>query len=198
MRFSQALIFEVMANTTVNNIKRKNIIRYNNDLCLVLECQVRTPPNNASYCQMELRSLSSGRVIPVRTNIGASFDVLDNSIRQLELLYQADGNYVFSDAETFEEFPIPASMLKDSEGFLIEGQTYDILFVEEKPVSVNLPASVNVKVVEAPPAVKGDTSGNAQKAVKIESGLTVMVPLFIKEGEVIRVSTEDRSYLGRA
>lgn len=187
-----------MANTTVNNIKRKNIIRYNNDLCLVLECQVRTPPNNASYCQMELRSLSSGRVIPVRTNIGASFDVLDNSIRQLELLYQADGNYVFSDAETFEEFPIPAASLKDSEGFLIEGQTYDILFVEEKPVSVNLPASVNVKVVEAPPAVKGDTSGNAQKAVKIESGLTVMVPLFIKEGEVIRISTEDKSYLGRA
>lgn len=187
-----------MANTTVNNIKRKNIIRYNNDLCLVLECQVRTPPNNASYCQMELRSLSSGRVIPVRTNIGASFDVLENSIRQLELLYQADGNYVFSDAETFEEFPLPASMLKDAEGFLIEGQTYDILFVEEKPVSVNLPASVNVKVVEAPPAIKGDTSGNAQKAVKIESGLTVMVPLFIKEGEIIRVSTEDKSYLGRA
>lgn len=190
--------FSFMANTTVNNIKRKNIIRYNNDLCLVLECQVRTPPNNASYCQMELRSLSSGRVIPVRTNIGASFDVLENSIRQLELLYQADGNYVFSDAETFEEFPIPASSLKDSEGFLIEGQTYDILFVEEKPVSVNLPASVNVKVVEAPPAVKGDTSGNAQKAVKIESGLTVMVPLFIKEGEVIRISTENKAYLGRA
>lgn len=105
---------------------------------------------------------------------------------------------MFSDAETFEEFPIPASTLKDSEGFLIEGQTYDILFVEEKPVSVNLPASVNVKVVEAPPAIKGDTSGNAQKAVKIESGLTVMVPLFIKEGEIIRISTEDKSYLGRA
>lgn len=63
---------------------------------------------------------------------------------------------------------------------------------------MNLPASVNVKVVEAPPAVKGNTSGNAQKAVKIESGLTVMVPLFIAEGEVIRISTENKAYLGRA
>ena len=192
------LSVKLMANTTVNNIKRKNIIRYNNDLCLVLECQVRTPPNNASYCQMELRSLASGRVIPVRTNIGASFDVLENSIKQLELLYQADGNYVFSDAETFEEYPISAASLKDSEGFLVEGQTYDILFVEEKPITVNLPAAIEVKVTEAPPAVKGNTSGNAQKAVTIETGLTVMVPLFIAEGEVIRISTEDKSYLGRA
>ncbi|MCD8284370.1 MAG: elongation factor P [Opitutae bacterium] len=187
-----------MANTTVNNIRRKNIIRYNNDLCLVLECQVRTPPNNASYCQMELRSFSSGRVIPVRTNIGASFDVLENSIKHLELLYQADGNYVFSDAETFDEYPIPATTLKDIAGFLIEGQSYDVLFVEDKPITVNLPASIEVKVVEAPPAVRGNTSGNAQKAVKVESGITVMVPLFIAEGEVIRISTENRAYLGRA
>lgn len=187
-----------MANTTVNNIKRKNIIRYNNDLCLVLECQVRTPPNNASYCQMELRSLANGRVIPVRTNIGASFDVLENTIKRLELSYQADGNYVFMDPESFEECPISAGTLKDSEGFLVEGQTYDILFVEEKPVTVNLPAAIEVKVVEAPPAVKGNTSGNAQKSVTIETGLTVMVPLFIENGETIRISTEDKSYLGRA
>ncbi len=147
---------------------------------------------------MKLRSLSTGYVIPVRTNIGASFDVLENSIKKLELLYQADGNYVFSDANTFEEYPVSATTLKDIAGFLVEGQTYEVLFVEEKPVTVSLPASIEVKVVEAPPAVRGNTSGNALKAVKVESGLTVMVPLFISEGEVIRISTDTCVYQGRA
>ena len=187
-----------MANTTVNNIKRKNIIRYNGDLCIVLECQVRTPPNNASYCQMELRSLAYGNIIPVRTNIGASFDVLENNIRKLDLLYTADGAYVFSDPETFEEYPIGQDKLADIAGFLIEGQAYDVLFVEDKPVTVSLPASIEMKVVEAPPAVKGKSATNAQKAVKVETGITINVPLFIAEGEKIRVSTEDKTYLGRA
>jgi len=187
-----------MPNTPVNNIRKKNVIRYNGDLCLVLECLVRTPPNNASYCQMELRSLSSGRLIPVRTNIGASFETLDNSVKRLELSYEADGNFVFADPNTFEESYVPATVIEDIKGFLVPGQSYDIMFVDGKPVTVNLPSAVEIKVVDAPPAIKGDTSGNVLKPVTLETGLVVNVPLFIKEGEVIRVNTEDKSYLGRA
>ncbi|MDR2429602.1 MAG: elongation factor P [Puniceicoccales bacterium] len=187
-----------MPNTPVNNIRKKNVVRYNGDLCLVLECLVRTPPNNASYCQMELRSLSSGRLIPVRTSIGASFETLDNSVRKLELSYEADGNFVFMDTTSFEETYVPRSIIEDSVGFLVPGQNYDIMFVDGKPVTVNLPGAVEIKVVDAPPAIKGDTSGNVLKPVTLETGLVVNVPLFIKEGEIIRVSTEDKSYLGRA
>ncbi len=187
-----------MANTPVNNIRKKNVIRYNSDICLVLECSIRTPPNNASYCQMELRSLSSGRLIPVRTNIGASFETLDNNITRLELSYEADGNYVFMNPTTFEETTLSGSLVEDTKDFLAPGQTYDIMFVDGKPVSINLPAAVDMKVVDAPPAVKGDTSGAALKPVTLETGLVVNVPMFIKEGEVIRISTENKSYLGRA
>jgi elongation factor P len=187
-----------MANTPVNNIRKKNIIRYNGDICLVLECLVRTPPNNASYCQMELRSLSSGRQIPVRTNIGASFETLENNVRRLELSYETDMDFVFMDPSSFEETFVPRKSVEDSADFLVSGQTYEVMFVDGKPATVNLPAAVEMKVVEAPPAVKGDTSGNVLKPVKLETGLTVNVPLFIKEGESIRVSTEDKSYLGRA
>jgi elongation factor P len=187
-----------MPNTPVNNIRKKNVVRYNGDLCLVLECLVRTPPNNASYCQMELRSLSSGRVIPVRTNIGASFETLDNSIKRLELSYEADGSFVFMDTSSYEESHVSRALIEDSVDFLVPGQTYDVMFVDGKPLTVNLPGAIEMKVVDAPPAIKGDTSGNVLKPVKLETGLMVNVPLFIKEGEVIRVSTEDKSYLGRA
>ncbi|MDR2863843.1 MAG: elongation factor P [Puniceicoccales bacterium] len=187
-----------MANMPVNNIRKKNVIRYNGDICLVLECNIRTPPNNASYCQMELRSLSSGRLVPVRTSIGASFETLENSVAKLELSYEADGNFVFMNTATFEETYVPRALIEDSAGFLVPGQTYDIMVVDGKPMSVSLPAAVEIKVVDAPPAVKGDTSGNVLKPVTLETGLVVNVPLFIKAGESIRVSTENKAYLGRA
>ncbi len=187
-----------MPSLPVNRIKKKNILSYNGELCIVLECLIRTPPNNASYCQMELRSIKTGAKIPVRCGINVAFEVFDNSIKQLELSYQADGNYVFSDPNTFEEFYVSEASLEESKDFLIPGTSYQVLFVEERPVTVDLPPSVTVKVVEAPPAVKGDTAGNVQKTVTCENGLMVNVPLFIKEGEMIKVSTENKECLGRA
>jgi len=187
-----------MANLPVNRIKKKNIMSYQGELCIVLECVVRTPPNNASYVQMELRSIKTGAKIPVRCGINLSFEVFDNSIKQLELSYQADGNYVFTDPNTFEEYYVAEVSLEESKDFLIPGTSYMVLFVEEKPVTVDLPPSVVVEVLEAPPAVKGDTAGNVQKTVTCENGLQVNVPLFIKQGEKIKVSTENKEYLGRA
>ena len=187
-----------MASLPVNRIKKKNIMSYNGELCIVLECLVRTPPNNASYVQMELRSIKTGAKIPVRCGIGVSFDVFDNSIKSLEFSYEADGSYVFADTNTNEEYYISAATLADSKEFLISGTSYMVLFVEEKPVTVDLPPSVIVEVLEAPPAVKGDTAGNVQKTVTCENGLQVNVPLFIKQGEKIKVSTENKEYLGRA
>ena len=86
-----------MPSLPVNRIKKKNIMSYNGELCIVLECLVRTPPNNASYVQMELRSIKTGAKIPVRCGIGVSFEVFDNSIKSLEFSYEADGSYVFAD-----------------------------------------------------------------------------------------------------
>lgn len=182
----------------VNQIKKKNVILHEGNLYIVLECQIRTPPNNASYAQIEIRNIKNGAMVPLRTNIGATFEVCDNSLKTLELLYQADGNYYFQDPKTFEEYPITAVSLKDAEGFLVENASYQVLFVDEKPVSVDLPAVLEMKVVSAPPAVKGDSSGSVQKPVTLETGLIVNVPLFIKEGEVIKVSTETKQYQGRA
>jgi hypothetical protein len=88
---------------------------------------------------MELRSIKTGAKIPVRCGIGVSFEVFDNSIKQLELSYQADGNYVFSDPNTFEEYYVSEVSFEESKEFLIPGTSYMVLFVEEKPVTVDLP-----------------------------------------------------------
>jgi len=128
-----------MASLPVNRIKKKNIMSYNGELCIVLECLVRTPPNNASYVQMELRSIKTGAKIPVRCGIGVSFDVFDNSTKSLEMSYEADGSYVFVDTSTNEEYYISAASLADSKEFLISGTSYMVLFVEDKPITVDLP-----------------------------------------------------------
>lgn len=182
----------------VNTIRKKNVIRYNNDPCLVLECAIRTPPNMASFCQMSLRSLVSGKVIHVRCNVGESFEVLPTDSRRVEFSYENQGVYSFMDDETFETYEMDKGMLEDVINYLVLNQHYELFFVDGSPLTINLPSTVEVKVIESPDAVRGDTASNVQKPVVVETGMTVMVPLFIKQGETLRISTEDGSYLGRA
>ena len=88
-------------------------------------------------------------------------------------------------------------MIGEDDCFLVEGNTYDILLVDDEPVRLELPASIEATVIEAPDALRGDTAGNVLKPVTISTGMTVQVPLFIKKDDVVKISTSDRSYLGR-
>jgi elongation factor P len=101
------------------------------------------------------------------------------------------------DLETYEDSVLPSEVIGEDDYFLVEGNTYDILLVDGDAVRLELPASVEAKVIEAPDALRGDTAGNVLKPVLISSGITVQVPLFIKKDDVVKISTSDRSYLGR-
>lgn len=186
-----------MANTKVNNIKRKNVIRYNGEPCIVNECTIRTPPNLTSFCQMVIRNLVSGKVIHVRCPVSDSYDVLTTNTRRVEYSYENMGVLAFMDDETFEMFEMDKEKLADVLPYLALNQHYELLLVEGNPFTIVLPAVVDLKVTDAPEALRGDTSGNAQKPVTCETGLVVNVPLFIKNDDVIRVKTEDGSYQGR-
>ena len=102
------------------------------------------------------------------------------------------------DTESYEDTLLGEVLIGDDKRFLVEGNSYDVLLIEGKASRLQLPASVEATVIEAPDAVRGDTASNVQKPVTIASGMIVQVPLFIKKDEVIRVSTADGSYLGRA
>ena len=89
-------------------------------------------------------------------------------------------------------------IVSDSIDFLVENSPYNVLFVNDDPLSIDLPSSVEMKVIKSPEGIRGDTASNVQKPATLETGMTIQVPLFIKEGEIIKVSTADRSYMGRA
>mgnify|MGYP001358394311 FL=1 len=108
------------------------------------------------------------------------------------------GSYAFMDPNTFEQIELNEATLGDVKNYLTPGGTVDVLFVDEKPLSIDLPSTVSLKIVESAEGVRGDTSSNVQKPAKLETGLVIQVPLFVKEGEVVRVSTIDGTYLGRA
>ena len=102
------------------------------------------------------------------------------------------------DPETYETVELPATLIGDAKNYLVANGKVEVLYVDEKPLTIDLPSSVNLKIVESAEGVKGDTASNVQKPAKMETGLIVQVPLFIKEGEIIKVSTSDGSYMGRA
>jgi elongation factor P len=182
----------------VAHIRKKNVISYNGDPCLVVDHAIRTPPNMRSFCQMTLRNLRSGKVTPLRVNVGETYDILDTNNRKLEYSYADGDSFTFMDPETFEEVSLSKEILGDAINYLVPNQSYEVLFVDGKPLTVNMNASVEIKVTEAPEGIRGDTSGNVQKSVTVETGMTIRVPLFIKTGDIIKISTEDGSYQGRA
>lgn len=185
-------------STPVNRISRGEIIKYNGDMHQVLECVIRTPPNNAAFCQLELRSLVSGRSLPARCSTKEMFEVLESRARDMEFSYENQGEYHFMDQKDYEQYELGKDIVADAMNFLVVGQVYEVLFIEGRAVSINLPSSVAMKVVEAPEAVKGNSVSNTGKEVVLETGLKIMAPMFIKPGDLVKVKTEDHSYQGRA
>jgi len=117
--------------------------------------------------------------------------------KTLEYSYADRDAFAFMDPESFEQIELTATQLGEVKNYLAPGGKVDVLFVDDRPLSVDLPSTVALKVIESADGVKGDTASNVQKPAKLETGLIVQVPLFIKEGEVVRVSTIDGTYLGR-
>lgn len=187
-----------MATVNANEVRRKQVVKYNGDPCTILETVTRTPPNNRAYVQMELRSLTSGKAFPIRCSVNESFEIMENRNKQLEFSYENQGEYVFMDPNTFETYELSAETVADAKDFISPGQRYEILFIEDRAVKVDLPSSVEMAVAEASEAVRGNTAGNVGKLVTLATGLVVEVPLFIKTGDIVKISTEDKKYLGRA
>jgi elongation factor P len=125
-------------------------------------------------------------------------EILHTTTNKLEFSYVDADGYHFMDIETYEDTVLGNDMIAEDKQYLVEGNSYDVLFVDGKAVKLELPVAVETTVMDAPEGIRGDTASNVQKPVTIDTGMTVQVPLFIKRGEKIRVSTTDGSYLGRA
>ncbi|HSH09148.1 MAG TPA: elongation factor P [Oceanipulchritudo sp.] len=184
-----------MASPT--EIRKGKVILYNGAPHLVLDMQHRTQGRQAGFVQVTLRNLSSGSSTTTKLRSTDSVEVLSTETRKVELSYVDQEGWHFMDPETFEDLVLQDNLVDDTKNFLSEGIGVEVLFVDGEPVQIQLPASVEMEVTEAPDAIRGDTSGAAMKPVTVATGLIIQTPLFIKTGDRIKISTADKSYLGR-
>ena len=185
-----------MASPT--DVRKGKVLNYQSTPHLVLDVQHRTQGRQAGFMQVTMRNLSSGASTNTKIRTTDSVEIMHTDMVKLEFSYVDADGYHFMAPETFEDVILDESLIEEAKDFLVETQVYSILHVDDKPISIELPASIEMKVTESAEGIKGDTASNVQKPATLETGLTVQVPLFIKEGETIKVNTADRSYGGRA
>jgi elongation factor P len=181
-----------------NDLRKGMAIRYNGDVTVVLDVQHRTPGNLRAFVQATLRSIRTGKSSNVRFGSTEAVELVDVNRRKLEYSYKDQDGYVFMDPDTYESETLRPELLQNSADYLTENLAVEVLYAEGRPVAVELPSSVNLKVVESAEGLRGDSASNVQKPAKLETGKVIQVPLFIKEGEVIKVDTRTGAYMGRA
>jgi elongation factor P len=173
------------------------VIRFNGELHRIEEYIHRTPGNLRAFVQAKLRNLKTGRVTENRFRAGEEVEEVRLEQKEFTYLYHDGSSYQFMDKETYEQLPVSETVLGEGAKFIKEGETVVLMLVGHEVVSAELPFNVALKVVETVPGVRGDTATGATKPAKVETGATVNVPLFINEGDIIRVDTRSGEYLER-
>ena len=179
-------------------LKRGMCIKHNGDLWRVVEAQHKTPGNLRGMVQAKIRHLKSGSISDHRFR---SVDMVERAVLDeaaMEFLYQGGDMYHFMNNETYEQIGLSDEVLGDAVPYLIPNIKLKIEMWEGRPVGIELPMMVEMKVLETEPAIKGASVSNQNKPAKMETGLVVNVPPFIAEGDVIRIDTSSGSYIERA
>jgi elongation factor P len=153
-----------------NDIRKGQVIKFNGEAHLVMETQHRTPGNLRAFVQIKMRNLRYGKALDQRFASTDSIEVLPTDKRKLEFSYADRDTYAFMDPNTFEQIELSAEKLGDTKNYLTAGGNVDVLFVDEQPMTIDLPATVALKVVESPEGIKGDTASNVQKPATLADG----------------------------
>lgn len=178
-------------------LRQGNVFEMDGDLFRVLTFQSTHMGRGGATVRVKLRNLRSGATIERTFGPDERFQDVRLESRQVQYLYNDGSLYYFMDTETYEQPAIAASVLGDRAQFLKENALLDIAFYDTEPVEIELPVTVDLKVVHTEPGFAGDTAQGATKPAQTETGVVVQVPLFVNEGDVIRVDTRNGSYLTR-
>ncbi len=181
-----------------NDLRKGMCIRYNGNVAIVLEVMHRTPGNLRAFVQAIIRYIGTGKSADVRFGSTDKVESVDIQRTTVEFSYKDHQGYHFMDPETYDTVSLDEKLLADVIDYLVENLKVEVLYVEGKAAQVEVPASVILKVTESAEGVRGDSANNVMKTAKLETGLVVNVPLFIKEGESVKIDTRNRTYMGRA
>ena len=183
-----------------NELKKKMIIMVDNQPFIVLEVTFASPTARSASAMVRarLKHLLTGAAQDKNFKTGEKFQEADVEMTPASFLYSEPGAFYFMDETTYEQFALPIDKIEDIKGYIKEGVPMQALKYNGTPVSLQLPVYVELKVTSTEPGVKGDSSGSVMKPATLETGAQVRVPLYIKEGDTIRVNTQTGEVPGRA
>jgi elongation factor P len=183
---------------TSTQLRPGMVIKFNNELYSIFKTEHRTPGNLRGFVQVKMRSLRSGSMTEHRFSSEDRVERAALEEHEMEYLYDDGEYYYFMNTENYEQMHLTRDILGDSVEFLVPQLKVNVEFHEGKAISVELPPTVDLTVVETEPGLKGGSVSNVTKPAKLETGLVVQVPAFINQGEKIRVSTAEGTYQERA
>jgi len=187
-----------MATLPATRLKKGMLIKMENDLFRILELQHVTPGNLRGFVRVKMRNIRNGSLADNRFR---SEDQVERAVldeREMQYLYQDGDDFYFMDTANYEQIHISSEALGDSVGFLKAEMTINVEFYGSEPVGIELPQTVDLKVTDTAPGIKGATASNQIKPATLETGVVVNVPPFINNGDVVRINTETGEYLSRA
>jgi elongation factor P len=184
---------------STNQFKNGSHVEIDGKIFKILEFQHVKPGKGGAFVRTKLRRIDDGSVLDKTFRAGEKFRSVRTESRKMQYLYDSGSAAVFMDTRDYEQIEIPTDALGDSMRWVLPNAEVEVLFVDERPSDVQVPSAIDMKVTQTDPGVKGDTaSGGGSKPATLESGVVVQVPLFIEEGEAIRVDTRSGEYVSRA
>ncbi|MCU0454498.1 MAG: elongation factor P [Bacteroidetes bacterium] len=182
---------------TTGDFRIGMVIRFNGELHKIEEYIHRTPGNLRAFVQAKLRNLRNGRITETRFRSGEEVEEVRMEQREFQFLYHDGASYQFMDKQNYDQIPVDEAILGTPAKFMKEGESVQLFIVEGGVISAEVPFKVTLKVTNTEPGVRGDTATKTLKPAEVETGATVNVPLFINEGDMIRVDTRTGDYLER-
>ncbi|MGI8892348.1 MAG: elongation factor P [Bacteroidia bacterium] len=182
---------------TTADINVGSVIRFNGELCIILEYQHRTPGNLRAFYQAKLRNIKSGKLAEYRFRSGEEVDLARLEYRELQFLYKDGNNLVLMDNENFEQIYVSEELFGDANKFLKEGMNVKVAFENDQAITGEAPTFVELLITYSEPGVRGNTANNVLKSATVETGAVLSVPIFVNEGEKIKIDTRTGNYVER-
>ncbi|OGF24960.1 elongation factor P [Candidatus Falkowbacteria bacterium RIFOXYB2_FULL_34_18] len=182
---------------SINEIKVGKVVQINNEPYLVVKTDHHKMGRGGAVLKTKLKNLINGSVLDKTFQGNDKVESANTEKKKANYMYKDEENVNLMDNETYEQFTLSLNQVGDKQKFLKEGTDVDILYFDGTPVAIDIPIKVELKVVSAPPGVKGNSAGNVNKQVELETGASISAPMFINEGDVIRINTETEEYVER-
>ena len=169
----------------------------NNEIFKIVEFMHVKPGKGAAFVRTKIKSIKSGKVIDKTFRAGERIEAVRLDAKKMQYLYSDDAAYYFMDTENYEQIPLPSEKMNDVKNYLKESMEIKILFHDNDPIEIEIPPFIVAEIIETDPGLKGDTAQGGSKPARLETGAMVNVPLFVQQGESIKVDTRTGDYVER-